>query len=471
MRDNYYDSKEFKDDLRKYEHARDEGHSVFLDSDTFTDIAEYYLSQGMLRHASEAVEEALTLFPDATGPLTLKARLLLMRHGDVEQATRIIDQIRDKDDLDYFYINAEIMIADDRPGDADAYLNDLLPQLDEADRVDLVLDSATLFADYNLTDYARLWLEKSHETDDQDYRELRGRILYGEGHYEESEQIFTQLVDEQPFTTFYWNQLAAIQYAQRRFNDSLTSSEYAIAINPHDSDALINKGNCLFSLNNFEESAVYYQRYIDENPDSEIGYLHKGECLLNNDKIDEAISQFLSAEHHSATDSPFLPDICQDIAFAYSRQGKCQQAILYVDKAISHGVQKEEMLVLKGHVYLENGQNEQAAQYFTEAIKTSNSSPDIMIRVGTSLFDNNYVDEAYHILKPLLSSAAPDWNIGYSYLALCAKEMHKDDEYLLFLDKAVKKNPQEARNVLSALFPDDMEPEDYYQYALNQLQQ
>lgn len=471
MRDNYYDSKEFRNILRQYEEARDEHHSVFLDVDALTDISEYYLSQGMMRKASETVEYALSFFPEASGPLTLKARLLLMQYNDTHQASEIAEKIEDKDDLDYYYLQAEIMIVNGMQDDADEYLEEYMEQIEGDERKDFILDTATLFADYNEYFYARKWLLKSEETDTIDYKELRGRILYGEKQYEESEEIFAQLVEEQPFSTFYWDQMAAAQYMLRHYNDSLTSSEYAIAIHPGDSDALLNKANCLFALNNFDEAATYYHRYTLENPDSEVGYLHEAECLMNNDKGSEALQLLHLAEHYVREDSPFLLEIYQDLAFTLSRLGKWQQAIDYADKAMNMEGVREEMLVLKGHIYLENGRHQDAAICFMKAINDSGHSPDIMIRVGTSLFDNNYIPEAYKILKPLLTTADDTWNIGYSYLAICAREMHKEKEFLHFLDLAVKKNPEEARNVLCDLFPDGMDPVDYYQYALNQHQQ
>lgn len=471
MRDNYYDSKEFRNILRQYEEARDEHHSVFLDTDALTDIAEYYLSQGLTRKASEAVEYALSLFPDANGPLILKARLLLMQYNDAHQAAEIADQIEDKDDLDYYFLQAEILIVEGRQDDADEYLEEYMEQTEGVDRKDFILDTATLFADYNEFFYARKWLLRSEETDSIDYIELRGRILYGEKCYEESEEVFARLVDEQPFSIFYWDQLAAAQYMLRRYNDSISSSEYAIAIHPGDSDALLNKANCLFALNNFEEAAAYYHRYTLENPDIEVGYLHEAECLMNSDKGADALQLLYQAEHYVREGSPFLLEIYQDLAFTLSRQGDMEKAIGYADKAMLLEGVREEMLVLKGHIYLENGHHQEAARCFMNAINDSGHSSSIMIRVGTSLFDNNYISEAYKILKPLLTTADDNWDIGYSYLAICAREMHKNDEFLHFLDIAVRKNPEEARNVLCDLFPDGMDPADYYQYALNQQQQ
>ena len=57
-----------------------------------------------------------------------------------------------------------------------------------------------------------------------------------------------------------------------------------------------------------------------------------------------------------------------------------------------------------------------------------------------------------------------DWNEGYSYMALCCYDLKRYDEFLEYLQKALKHNPQEARQVLSQLFPEGMKPEEYYEH-------
>jgi hypothetical protein len=47
--------------------------------------------------------------------------------------------------------------------------------------------------------------------------------------------------------------------------------------------------------------------------------------------------------------------------------------------------------------------------------------------------------------------------------------MKKDDEFMKYLKIAVDKNPKEARSVLGRLFPEGMDPQDYYEYMLNNL--
>jgi tetratricopeptide (TPR) repeat protein len=67
------------------------------------------------------------------------------------------------------------------------------------------------------------------------------------------------------------------------------------------------------------------------------------------------------------------------------------------------------------------------------------------------------------------SYVGDDWNEGYSYMALCCYDLKRYDEFLGFLKKACKLNPQEARLVLSHLFPEDMKPDEYYEYMKSKI--
>ena len=92
-----------------------------------------------------------------------------------------------------------------------------------------------------------------------------------------------------------------------------------------------------------------------------------------------------------------------------------------------------------------------------------------MLRVIVSLFENHFVSSTYMLLKTFLSHVDDDWKDGYSYMALCCMVMKKKDEFLENLKIAVEKNPKEARSVLGNVFPEGMDPQDYYEYISNQL--
>ena len=54
-------------------------------------------------------------------------------------------------------------------------------------------------------------------------------------------------------------------------------------------------------------------------------------------------------------------------------------------------------------------------------------------------------------------------------MALCAKALGKNEEYLKFLKLTCEYDAEEARAVLGEYFPADVQPKDYYTYAKRQL--
>ena len=260
--DIYYQSEKFRQLLHRYEALQEDNISEFLDSEELTDVAEYYHYIGEDKKALEATDYAIRMYPTATSPLAFKARMALLSSNNPQLADEIAETIIDKSDLDYLYLKAEIMIVDNRTSEADDFLQRQYDEIiSSEDREDYVLDVAALFSDYEETEYVEKWLSRSTKTEDNDYKELHARILKSRGKYIESESILNELLDANPYSGPYWNQLAQNQLLRDDVKDSITSSEFCIAINPDDEEAILNKANGLFTLGNYEESLKYYERY------------------------------------------------------------------------------------------------------------------------------------------------------------------------------------------------------------------
>lgn len=390
--DIYYHSDKFKQLLRRYEALQEGNISEFLDPEELTDVAEYYHSVGEENKAIEAANYAVSMYPTATAPLAFKSRMALLIDNNPQLADEIAETIIDKSDLDYLYLKAEIMIAENKVSAADIFLQ---TQYDETiateDREDYILDVAVLFADYEETDYAEKWLKRSTMTDDNDYKELHARILKSHGRYEESESIFNELLDSNPYSGPYWNQLAQNQFLRNDIQDSITSSEYSIAINPDDDEAILNKANGLFTLGNYKESLKYYERY----------------------------------------------------------------------KQLCHNQDTSVIDVTIGHIHLMQGHAAEAQQCYQQALSESKDKSLTLIHIGISAFDNGYVEYAYRIFISLLPEMDDDWDIGFAYLARCCYELKKEKEYRTYLQKAVERNPEECIEVLSDLYPEGTNPQDY----------
>ena len=434
----YYKSDDFQELLESYESSMNAGSAPFMDADDLVDIADYYNWQGDFDRAVQVVDYALELYPGATLPNVFKARQALMGE-DFQLARQYAAQILQQDDPDYHYLMAEILVAEGHIDEADRYLRDYGMTVDADEYEDFIKDCANLYIDYGISDKAYEWMMRSRGDNSDDFKELMARTLFGLGKFKDSERLFNELIDNHPFSTLYWNALASSQYMRQQYSDSITSSEYAIAIDPNDPDALLTKANSLQQLGNAEEALKYFKRYIKATDD----------------------------------DDPQRGSVYQEMAFCCSDLGDTSQAMALLDQAAAYPCNPDELQVIRGHLLLAGGQVEQAERAFQQAIVHSDTSPFILLRVIVSLYDNHYLEASYTMFRKFFSLVGhidPTFHDGYSYMALVCNDLGKAEEFLDYLAKAVDANPHEAEIVLRHLFPEGMSAGDYVAYAREHVQ-
>ena len=469
----YFQSEEFQELLDGYEASIESGAHPFMDADDLVDIADYYSFHDDMEKAEEVINYALELYPDATLPNVFKARDALNRF-DFDEADSYAQNISDKDDPDYHYLLAEILIAQNKIGEADEYLRQYGKEVAPDEYGDFVKDVANLYIDYNINDKAYEWMMRCADDQSDDFKELMARTLFGLGKYKDSERIFNELIDHNPYSKRYWNALSSAQYMNEDYSNAVTSSEYAIAIDPQDPESLLSKANGLFRLGNYEEAAKYFERYDQQGGPDGFSLLHRGVCLLNLNRRDEAVGLLEQALQVSAKEGDIscLPQIYQELAFCYSSQKQLDKALDMLNKADELPCDHTEMLIIRGHILLENDDLAGAATTFKQAILKSEGDPSVLLRIMVSLYDNRYVDACYYMLKKFLhmtEKSKEPFNEGYAYMALCCYDKGYADEFLDYLLKAVTHNPNEARVVLGFLFPPETEVSDYYDYMARKI--
>lgn len=464
----YFESKEFKELFDRFVKSKENGENSYFEPEEMTDIAEYYYMLGNVELSRQTLDEAISTFPGSLFPLTYRARFALQVEHDIKGAETFIQQIEDKNDLEYFYIKAEIMLWRQMPQEADKYLEMKYESLYyEEDLDDFPIDVASLFSDYNYNDLASKWLKRSNDTDSIDYKEIEAKLALSTGDIEESERLYNQLIDTNPYSNTYWNQLASAQLLRNDIHTSIESSEFSLAIDPEDEEALLNKANGLFILENYSEALKYYEKYnklCNDNPSS---MLFTGVCLFTLNRFEEGIKLLQTAETLLEDTYENKYELYRELALAFSRLGKVNQASSYIKKMSQlKGSFKPEILLLTGQVLLENKQVDEAIKYFVKAIEESNGDVDITINVAIAAYDNGYISRAFELLSFLHKSIGDEMENGLSYLALCYRYNNDTDEFRKYVKLACEKNPTEAKVVLGALFPKDIEPSQYYTYMI-----
>lgn len=467
----YFNSKEFKELLNRYEMGTKAGEKPFLDVDDLVDIADYYNFKDRGDEAMEVIDFALEMYPGATLPNVFMARDALA-NMDFDKAREYMGLIEDHDDPDYHYLEAEIMIAEGNVEKADEYLREYFKDIEPDEYEDFIKDCANLYIDYGQTDKAYEWIMRTKGDDSEDFKDLMGRILVALGKFKDSERIFNELLDANPYDTKYWKTLSSVQLLAQDFSGALTSIEYALAIDPDDVEGLFCKANALLRLENFEEAVKTFRKFLEHRPDDAVGLMDLGICLCSAGRYEESLETLQKVADLGIASNEILQQIYQEMSFCYSKMGMADKAEEMINKAEPYFDDHNEFLVTKGHIMMENGKLDETEEAWREAMTASDYSPEVLLRVIVSMYDNQMVDAAYEALVKyceLLDQCPEVPRNGYSYMALCCHDMGHQDEFLKYIKMAADNNPKEAKMVLGFLFPADLEVKDYYQYMSDKL--
>lgn len=442
----YYKSDEFLELLHKYEEARRNNSSVFFDLQEFNDLIEYYNSEEHVDIAEQVVNQALTFYPGASYPLSFKAKMSIWRDHSIEDAHYWAEQIADKQSTDYYYIQGEILLAEDKPKESDTYLSKKLLEVPLDEYEDFILDVAQLFLYYNEVELSKKWISMSNLQDDPDYIDLKGNLAIIQGNYHDAEKIFDSLIDEAPYDSSLWNRLAAMQLLNNDAESSINSSDFSLAIDPSDTDAMINKGNALSSIGNHEEALKLYLKFHELRPEDEMGEILIGHTYSQLGKYDEALiylKQALSSvsKHHSAL---FL---FHDILLIYSKMNDYEGAKEFIKQLPLHNMLSEsDLCLLNAHLLCTTGHTDKAYNEFKKAIELSDDIEDVLLKIAITALDE-CPSQGYRALVDYISTHQ-DTKHGWSHLALLCKKLGLNNEAQKAEDEARKRNPIEAHQIL-----------------------
>jgi tetratricopeptide (TPR) repeat protein len=463
--DNYFLSKEFSVILKKYEDARKAGDSVYLEADDLTDIADYYNMHGQVDKALEAVDYALQLFPHAASPLAFKSRAALFLDNDPEKARRFIDEIADKSDEEYIYAKAEILLYEEKPEEANDFLEEYYEKAEDAE--DFVLDVAKLFVDYNYFEYTEHWLERSTERQDPDYLELKARLYLNDDQLEESEKIINHLLDLNPYCTTYWNLLSIVQYKNHDMRKSIESCDFSLAINPNDFDALQNKANCQYMLGNFQEALDNFKKALAIQPNNVSTEINIASTLSNMNRAQEAYQHLLHAYQVCKPTEANYPELLTQLTYISAFLNHFDVTTVCLHKLENlPGYNKWYVDILRGYLFLMQEQPQKARAVFFNVIQQAPSSFDLYLKIANCCYDAGYVDMGYYILSQQIKKFTPqEAASGYALLALCAYELGMKKEFLENLKMSAQVSERETWLMLHDKFPENMAPSEYYEYA------
>ncbi len=490
MKNDYYDSDEFRELLSAYEQSLADGTSPYFDTDDYADIADYYLTADQPDACIQCVEGALEIYPDDVQLLTIKSGALIYTHS-YKEADDIISRL-DPEQSDVLYQRAQLEYAlRGRVAEAETLFTDWIAREEEYTRREEEDENRQeeLLRDcyiHVITSFIELAPGQTYDAElVRRWVEIYLALFSPLGGYQSDlaladtvreenlsdmvVRVYTSLLETDPYLNHGWTVLAASQYAIGQYEDALESAEFALAVNPHDWDALLTKAHCFYTTDRSEEALSLFSQYIENTNDSS-QYLPYAVTLIRVGKGEQAPEYLQKAEKYYSNftaDTEFYAYSCFEIADAYLSLERIDDAHRLIDIALGIYPDNADFRLMKGTLQVADGNIHAALKNFLIYIEAQDDVVEATIHVSVRFMMFGLDSIAIELLNSVerLSKAMSVTDI-YPYKAFAYYRLKKFDKFMDYLAKSIKHCPDRTAFVLSDLFPENMNPRDYYNYIL-----
>ena len=310
----FYESPEFRELLAKYEKSIKLGMGIYLGIDEFADLLSYYLSIDRPDDAVNIFDTAKRLHPTAPELVKMEIRILLY-NGEASQALDRFADLKYIDEAEKLTIKAEIMLAlrDFKQAREVAFALLSMKTPDQGyvyEGLEILLDCG--FALEALEICERALKIAPGQTN---LKEVKAECLIELQRISEAVKIYNELLDENPYSTFYWEQLGHIYYMVKKFGKSLECFEYESTINEEIEYASMMQAYCYYFLRDYKKAKELFGALARKYSNTVMPIFYIGLCHYREGAMEEALNAF-------------------DIAINCAQEGTISMMLARVNKAI-----------------------------------------------------------------------------------------------------------------------------------------
>lgn len=331
---NYFQDEEFRASLAAYEQMQQTGESADaeLDSETLTDIAEYYAMNQRMDEANRCIQYALSFYPDSVDPQIFLSRQQMF-YGNKEKAWSICKAIPDQEDREVVFLQAELHFYFTEPQGAFDLLSKHYAELTDNEAAEFLFDSIALCMDYGFSEKALAWvLQLRHDYPDYTQALALQAEVHNQRHeYQQAVDLLMPNLPLLAFDTQAWLQLAEAQLWLDKYDDALEATDYLLAISADNAEGLMMRANILLDMGKLDEAHNYYTRFLTFFPNDEKANYLDARCLVEQENYQMAIQRLeLLASRPGSTITGY---VYSHLAYCYAQLGHSEQSLHYRQKA------------------------------------------------------------------------------------------------------------------------------------------
>eukprot|EP01035_Chromulina_nebulosa_P017244 gene17244-22771_t len=202
---------------------------------------------------------------------------------------------------------------------------------------------------------------------------------------------------------------ALILRQQGRIEESLTTFQAALCLNPSNINNLKQVGRSLYLLGKHKTALDVFEEAEQLNSEDREIWHYKGMCyMLYNKQYERAIECFETANSIQRHESSFI-----QLGRIYRILNKEDEALLVYQEALETCPENPELLTTIGLLYLKIGNNTKAFEYLGNALTYDPKSSKAILAAGSIIQDNQDMDVAlikYRVAAVQTPNSAQLWN-------------------------------------------------------------
>lgn len=393
---------ELREVIVKFETALKENRTLYLDSEQYEELTEFYAIQGNINRACEAIEMGIRIHPDNVKLIAMQIALHI-DCGNHDEAKRLMETVKHSPSLPIQLVYCEMLSAEGRNEEAQEILSALQKEdINESECIDIAYSCL----DTGRGETAVYWFERSLSMDPENVDAFMGlceayQIL---GKYEKTIDIYNKLLDKEPYNADYWLQLGRSYFQLERYDKAIDASEFAIVSEERCGAAFALKAYAFLQLKNYEASnEAYLMAWRYGALDTHLAFMLVGFNYMDMKDWEQASKYLNKAIEKAESDSFVLPEIYTNLATCFFKMKKYDDA---------HDVLNSMQLTLpsnitsylyNGKYYLKEGDRIKAFECFDRAFAI-NSSDSIWFIVGIMALNSNFYQLALSIFEKIESN-------------------------------------------------------------------
>lgn len=352
--------------IDRFEQMLEENEHYYFDGEELNEIISYYLDVGDLPFAYKAIEYALQLHPESY-EMKIKVLEYLLEVGMLKEASELIDELKEvaKSSLDFVIAQARFWSLKEQHKLAINFYEKALEYGVEEDYIHHCLGGECIAI--NEIGKALFHYKSALELElDDDLAFYACVQCFNEIHrHKECIDFLKQYIEVRPYADFAWFQLGLQYERQKDFENALEAFDYAVCINPKSINNLIKLAKCHEKMENHTKAIEVYEEALEIDDTPAYTMIEIANCYINKKESSKALAYYHKAIHSD----PQLDRAWSLTSELYEKLGNTEEAIHYLKRAVELDAMNMAYWKRLTYLHVQAGMYEEAEQNYAKIIK------------------------------------------------------------------------------------------------------